>query len=109
MAHPLLSKIGKKIRELRKIQNLTQEQLAEKCGLSYKYLGEIERGEKNSGILNLIRIADGLSLSIVDIVDIKSDTKTEENLLKAEFMYFLSGKTTDELKKALKILKTVFE
>jgi transcriptional regulator with XRE-family HTH domain len=105
----LLKKIGINIRELRKAQNLTQEQLAEKAGLSYKYLGEIERGEKNSGILNLFKIACGLSLSLRDIVYVENKTNAEEERLQLEIMGLLAGKSCDDLKRALKILKAILE
>lgn len=109
MADPLLIKIGEKIRKIRKLQGLTQEELAEKCGLSYKYLGEIERGEKNSGILNLFKIADGLSLSVSDIMDIDPGVDREEKNLKTEFLHFLADKNAQDMKKALNVLKAVFE
>lgn len=109
MADPLLLKIGEKIRKIRKLQGLTQEELAEKCGLSYKYLGEIERGEKNTGVLNLFKISKGLSLSVGEIVNIESGDDKEENHLKIEFLHLLSDKNTQELRKALNVLKAVFE
>ncbi|MFZ2632078.1 MAG: helix-turn-helix transcriptional regulator [Desulfosalsimonadaceae bacterium] len=109
MGDELLKKIGINIRELRKAQNFTQEQLAEKAGLSYKYLGEIERGEKNSGILNLFRIAHGLSLSLRDIVNIENKTKTEEEKLRFEIMGLLASKNGDDLKRAFKMLKVILE
>jgi transcriptional regulator with XRE-family HTH domain len=105
----LLKKIGTNIRELRKAQNLTQEQLAEKAGVSYKYLGEIERGEKNSGILNLFKIAGGLSLSLWDIVHVENKTNVEQERLKLEIMGLLAGKSCDDLKRTLKTLKAIFE
>lgn len=39
--------IGKRIRELRKQQNSTREGLAEKAGISAKFLYEIETGKKD--------------------------------------------------------------
>lgn len=39
--------LGKRIRTLRRLKTLTQEELGEKAGLSYKFVGEIERGEVN--------------------------------------------------------------
>lgn len=38
--------IGEKLRECRKNQNLTQQELAEKAGITSRYLGDIERGSK---------------------------------------------------------------
>ncbi len=40
-----LYEIGQKIKLLRKDKNLTQEELATKCGVSRVTLGKLERGE----------------------------------------------------------------
>ncbi|MGB3752059.1 MAG: helix-turn-helix transcriptional regulator [Arcobacteraceae bacterium] len=40
-----LHEIGSKIKELRKEQNLTQIELAKKCGISRVTLGKLERDE----------------------------------------------------------------
>lgn len=61
------NQIGKKIRHLRKAKSLTQEQLGEKSGISYKYLGEIERGEVNPRINILEKIALGLEVGTGDL------------------------------------------
>ena len=37
--------IGKRVKELRKEQNLTQEELAKKSGISRVTLGKLERGQ----------------------------------------------------------------
>jgi transcriptional regulator with XRE-family HTH domain len=49
--------IGGAIRLFRNQAGLTQEQLAEKVGLHWKYIGEVERGEKIISIEALLRIA----------------------------------------------------
>jgi len=38
--------IGAIIKNLRKKANLTQEQLSEKSGVSWPYIGQIERGDE---------------------------------------------------------------
>ena len=53
---------GKRIRQLRKARDWTQERLAEKAGMEYKHLGAIERGEKNVTINNIEKIAGGLGV-----------------------------------------------
>ena len=53
--------LGARIRQLRKIKGWTQEELAEKADMDYKYLGAIERGEKNLTLTNIERIAKGLN------------------------------------------------
>ncbi len=41
---PLAKNFGNRLKELRSLKNLTQAQLAERCGLSLQYLGRVERG-----------------------------------------------------------------
>ena len=56
------------IKKIRKEKNLTQEQLAEKAGMSYDYLTEIEslKRKKSFSIAVLGRIADALEVDIKD-------------------------------------------
>lgn len=42
--------IGKRIRGFRQRQGLSQEALAERCGLHATYIGQVERGEKNASM-----------------------------------------------------------
>jgi transcriptional regulator with XRE-family HTH domain len=52
--------LGQAIREMRLKVDLTQEGLAERCGLHWTYIGGIERGERNVSLLNIVRIAKAL-------------------------------------------------
>jgi transcriptional regulator with XRE-family HTH domain len=56
--------IGEAIRFQRKKAGLTQEKLAEAVRLNFKYIGEVERGEKIISIEALLRIAKTLKVSI---------------------------------------------
>jgi transcriptional regulator with XRE-family HTH domain len=53
-------RFGKTIRRLRLAKEWTQEQLAERTGLHPTYIGGIERGERNLGFDNLLKIARAL-------------------------------------------------
>ena len=53
-------RFGKKVRELRIAKGLTQESLADRAGLHPTYIGGIERGERNLGFDNVIKIARAL-------------------------------------------------
>lgn len=54
--------VGSNIRDCRKAQGLSQEQLAEICGFHYSYIGGVERGERNISLENLAKIAEALGL-----------------------------------------------
>jgi len=56
--------LGEKIRYLRKSNDLTQQQLADKADIDYSYLGAIERGEKNPTLDIIEKIANGLEIEI---------------------------------------------
>jgi len=60
--------VGSKIRKIRVERNLTQEKLAQLTGLHRAYIGQIERGEKNIGLVNLEKIANALNITISDLL-----------------------------------------
>ena len=68
MALPYRRIVGQKIRAYRKQAGLSQEKLAEKASLSYKYLGEVERGDVNVSLDSLMRIAKALKVKLRDLV-----------------------------------------
>lgn len=51
---------GRSVRNRRQALRLSQEELAEKAGLHWTYVGGIERGERNLGLLNIVKIARAL-------------------------------------------------
>jgi transcriptional regulator with XRE-family HTH domain len=58
---------GWNVRQLRKAQNLSQEELAEKAGLHRTYIGSVERGERNISLENILALARALNVSLVDL------------------------------------------
>lgn len=64
MAADLLTRLGDRIRTLRKKLGWTQVEFAEKVGLDRSFLADVERGKRNISILNLELIAKGLKMSL---------------------------------------------
>jgi transcriptional regulator with XRE-family HTH domain len=64
----LLPLLGATIRQARKDQRLSQPALAARTGLSFGYISEIELGQRNLSVLNLVRIADALGLSVAQLL-----------------------------------------
>lgn len=57
-----LKAFGARVKALRKEQDLTQEQLAERSGLSARYVSRVELGNVNLGLTAILQIAGGLSV-----------------------------------------------
>ncbi len=64
MERKILVEFGKRVREERVRQGLSQEELAEKAGVHRTYIGMIERAEKNITLLNIQKIAQAFGVSI---------------------------------------------
>jgi transcriptional regulator with XRE-family HTH domain len=60
--------VGRNAARLRKERGLTQEDLAERCGLSQQYLSGLEQGRRNPTIVTIYEIANALGVSHVDLV-----------------------------------------
>jgi transcriptional regulator with XRE-family HTH domain len=60
---PGLRAFGFSVKQLREAKGLTQEALAEKADLDRTYISDIERGARNPGIKNVLRIAKALGVS----------------------------------------------
>ena len=56
-----------RIRVFRKSAGFTQEKLGEIAGLSYKYIGELERGQVNVSLDSLARIAKSMGVKVKDL------------------------------------------
>ena len=64
--------LGKRIREIRKRQGLSQERLAERASISPQYVSNIERGNENPTLDLLLRVADALKLSLGQMCDFET-------------------------------------
>lgn len=56
----VLEKIGARVRELRKAQNLSQEKFALKAEIDRTYLAGIEQGKRNPSMKNMEKIINAL-------------------------------------------------
>ncbi len=66
--HELQIKIGKEIKRLRMVSEMTQEQVAEGLHLDRNAYGEIERGKTDIHLSRLVQIANFFEVEIEDLV-----------------------------------------
>lgn len=68
MKSEILVQFGHRVKELRKLQNMSQEDLADIAGLHRTYIGMIERAEKNITLINIEKIAKALKIEIKELL-----------------------------------------
>ena len=73
-----LKALGERIRELRTIKDLTQEELGFQVGNSGKQIGRIERGENNVTSCMLYQISKVLQIEMKELFDFKIAAKKKK-------------------------------
>jgi transcriptional regulator with XRE-family HTH domain len=61
--------IGRRVRQLRLRRRLSQEKLAELANLHRNYVGGVERGERNIGLLNIVALAQALKVKPAKLLE----------------------------------------
>jgi transcriptional regulator with XRE-family HTH domain len=63
--------LAESVRSYRNGKGLSQEKLAEKCGLHRTYIGSVERGERNVTLSTLEVLASTLGVSVPELLSKK--------------------------------------
>lgn len=112
MSENMLKLVGAKIRELRKVRGLSQEELGEKAGFHFSYVGGLERGERNVSLENLVKVAETLNVDIGELFGYEQDygkplTEKDKALQKAFLL--LLNRDEKEVQLAVNILTEIFK
>jgi len=59
--------VGARIAALRKERHVSQEALADLCGLNRSHMGEIERGESNFSLFTLLLLVIQLDITVSEL------------------------------------------
>ena len=65
--HTVRKRFGQRVRELRKARGLSQEAFAHECEIHRTYMGDVERGQRNIAIDNIVRIAKALDIELSEL------------------------------------------
>ena len=98
-------KLGKRVRYFRTQKGLTQEKFAELCGISPRYISELERGEANVTVNILEPLAVSLGIKLKELFDYEHES--ERNTLMSEITGLLEIANDEELKTIFRILNAV--
>lgn len=63
--------VGKRVRELRNFNGISQEELANIAQLDRTYITSVERGKRNISIVNLEKLANALNVSLAEFFSFK--------------------------------------
>jgi len=79
-------RLGRRVSALRRRRRYTQEQLAERCDFTVKFISSIERGKVNVPLRTMAAIAEALHASISELtlgidVAVPREVRTLEQLL----------------------------
>lgn len=89
--------LGTRLKQLRRARRLTQEQLAERAGLSYKFVGEVERGRGNPTLTTMAALSEALGVELIDLLGVELDRPR------------LSSRQATQVREALASLETLVE
>lgn len=65
---PATGEFGRRVRARRQQLGLSQEKLAERTVLHWTYIGQVERGQRNVSLHNILRIAEALNTDPAKLV-----------------------------------------
>lgn len=97
--------VGERIRQLRKAQKMSQEELGELASLQSSYIGGVERGERNVSLETLEKIINALNISYSEFFRF-GEIGTSTKLAKEELIEVFSGEL---LTRDISDVKKIFE
>lgn len=102
-----MTKVGKRIQEMRQRRDMTQAELSHKLGMTPKYISNIECGGKNPTLETFVALANALQIDantlLADVLDTSDEIKCSalwEDLLTFE---------SEKRQKLLRIMERIAE
>ncbi len=99
-----MGQFSENIRKVRKQHGLTQDAVAERCGLSAKYIGELERAEASPSLDSIEKLARGLNVDMLLLIGDDAD-RLELSAVRAEIVNALGGMDEQTQRQILRIVR----
>ena len=100
--------LGQRLRTLRKQRALSQERLGERSGLSGKFIGEVERGEKSISIDSLYHVSVALEVPLRDLTDVRERNTVPSEEAEKIFALISGRRRPEDLRRAYEVLRAMF-
>jgi transcriptional regulator with XRE-family HTH domain len=95
--------LAKQLKAQRKRLRLSQEQFAEKVGISLPLISELERGRANPTLQTLGKISDALGMSVAELLDVDG-TLADPERIRDRIDDALKGMNAEQLKMVVALL-----
>jgi len=99
--------LSRRVRSLRTAKKWTQQELGEKANIDYKFLGEIERGEKNPSFKILVQIAEALDVELTELFRLEQEI-TDRNEIVGWIKEIVDSLNDEELRQVLLLLRVLY-
>jgi transcriptional regulator with XRE-family HTH domain len=99
--------LGKRIREERRKHDLTQEKLAEDVGVTYPYIGQVERGERGISLETLIAVSNRLGVTVDYLLSDYLDN--EDEYMRQSWIRLVKNRTAKEQEMIINVVKAVVD
>ena len=102
----LLVRLGRYLRQLRTTRGMTQEALAERCGLSCDAVRRVEGGRCTPSLETLSKLAGGLEMSLSTLFIGLEQGRGDET---EQICDYLRSRTRNEQRLAWRVLRALFD
>ncbi len=103
----LTKRVGMNIRAIRKSQNLTIDELAEKCDFQSPYLSDVERGERNITLQTLNKILNALQVEPGHVLIPERKSNENEDNIREELLQILFNTLEDKDENDIRMLLNI--
>jgi transcriptional regulator with XRE-family HTH domain len=100
--------VGLRVKQLRKMRNMTTKELSNLCGVSQSTISKLENGNRIPDIPIIEKICDALNITLLDFfMTEKMSEPLNEGLV--ELVYIAKNLDENQLKKLCTFLRSVVE
>lgn len=101
----LRGRMGGRIKSVRKARGFSQERLAEKSGISPKYLSRLEVGQQSPSFESLARLAEALDVEMWELLNFGHEGTLRD--LRETLRKLIQESDEQKLRLAVKVLRAV--